>query len=379
MATGPTGSGPRPPTSVTGWPPSSPRPDAYRRRRAPPDHRTTAAPPSVAELELPDVPAPTLRTRLVKAAFVAAIGQVRSRSGGVPTADAPEEELERYALALRDQAEQALSRLPGGRTVRDAEVADADVAGLWVADDRAGCRPGPQGAERVVLHLHGGAFVLGSPRTHRGLAATLSRASRAPVFLPRYRLAPEHVWPAALDDAVAAYRWLLDEQGVAPERLAVSGDSAGGGLALALLLRAKDEGLPLPACYAGLSPWTDLAGTGTSMQELAEADPWLPADLVVPAARAYAGQRALEDPLVSPLYGDLADLPPMLVHVGSDEILLDDAVRLVERAREAAVDASVAVFEGLWHVFQAFPLPESGASLREIGAFVRRHTGGSRL
>jgi acetyl esterase/lipase len=331
--------------------------------------------------------AATLRTRILKLGLLAGLRAIR-RSGGQPPLDGPEEGLEEFALGLRDRIETLASRAPLGRTIRVGPVAaDAPVDGLWVADDRARTRgrAAPAGAsvqagerdedaERVVLHLHGGAYLLCSPETHRGLAAALSRAARGPVLLPRYRLAPQHVFPAAVDDAVAAYRWLVEDRGVAPERIAVSGDSAGGGLALAMLLTARDAGLPMPACYVGLSPWTDLAGTGTSMAELDRIDPWLSAELVAPAARAYAGAASLEDPRVSPLYGDLTGLPPMLVHVGSDEILLDDAVRLVDRARAAGVDASLGVFEGLWHVFQAFPVPESRRSLREIGAFVRRHT-----
>lgn len=325
---------------------------------------------------------PTLRTRLVKAGFVTALRVLRSTAGGAPTADAPEQELEEYALGMRNQIETLAGRLPTGRTVRFRDADEAPVPGLWVADGRAlppigddavsdlGCAH----AERIVLHLHGGAYVMGSSRTHRGLGVALSRTAEAQVLLPDYRLAPEDLHPAAIDDALAVYRWLVEDRGFPAGRIAVSGDSAGGGLALALLYAARDAGLPLPACYVGLSPWTDLAGTGRSMLELDGIDPWLSADLVFPAARAYAGTTDLEDPLVSPLYGDLSGLPPMLVHVGSDEILLDDAVRLVERAREAGVDASLGNFEGLWHVFQAFPLPESRASLREIGAFIRRHT-----
>jgi epsilon-lactone hydrolase len=327
---------------------------------------------------------PTLRTRVVKAGFVAGLELLRSRGGGTPTADAPEEELTEYALALRTQLEGLADRLPNGRTVRIERDLDAPVDGLWVADGRAipplgedgtDAALGPTSAERVLLHLHGGAYVMGSPETHRGLASALSRTTHAQVFLPRYRLAPEDRFPAAVDDAVATYRWLVDTCGVPPGRLVVSGDSAGGGLGLAMMYAARDAGLPLPAAYVGLSPWTDLAGTGDSMHELDGTDPWLSADMVLPAARAYAGDVALDDPLCSPLYGDLSGLPPMLVHVGSDEILLDDAARLVERARAVGVDASLGRFEGLWHVFQAFPLPESRASLREIGGFVRRHTG----
>jgi epsilon-lactone hydrolase len=328
---------------------------------------------------------PTLRTRIVKAGFVAAVEAMRRSGGGTPAADAPEDELTEYALALRAQLEQLSDRLPNGRTVRIEPEFDAPVDGLWVADGRAipplgddGAHAplGPATAERVVLHLHGGAYVLGSPESHRGLASVLSRTSHAQVFLPRYRLAPEDRFPAAVDDAVASYRWLTETCGVVPGRIAVSGDSAGGGLGLALLLSLRDAGLELPACYLGMSPWTDLAATGESMRELDGIDPWLSADMVAPAARAYAGEHSLEDPLVSPLYGDLTGLPPMLVHVGTDEILLDDAVRLVERARAVGVDASLGRFRGLWHVFQAFPVPESRASLREFGGFVRRHTSG---
>lgn len=326
---------------------------------------------------------PALRTRVVKAVFVAAVEAMRWSGGGTPAPDAPEDELTEYALALRARLEQLSDRLPNGRTVRIEPELDAPVDGLWVADGRAippfgddGATTslGPGTAQRVVLHLHGGAYVLGSPESHRGLASALSRTSHAQVFLPRYRLAPEARFPAAVDDAVASYRWLTETCGVPAASIAVSGDSAGGGLGLALLLSLRDAGLDLPACYLGLSPWTDLAGTGTSMRELDGIDPWLSAAMVVPAARAYAGDASLEDPLLSPLYGDLTGLPPMLVHVGSDEILLDDAVRLVERARAAGVDASVGRFPGLWHVFQAFPVPESRASLREFGGFVRRHT-----
>ncbi|WP_052666370.1 alpha/beta hydrolase [Nitriliruptor alkaliphilus] len=325
---------------------------------------------------------PTLRTRLVRAGFVAALQAVRRTAGGVPLGDAPEEELREYALGMRAQLETLSARLPTGRTVRFREADECPVAGLWVADGRAlppvgddqvsdlGCDT----AERVVLHLHGGAYVMGSPRTHRGLAAALSRTAHAQVLLPDYRLAPEDVHPAALDDALAVYRWLVEERAYPAARIAVTGDSAGGGLGLGLLFAARDAGLPLPACYVGLSPWTDLAGTGGSVRELDGIDPWLSTDLLVPAARAYAGTTDLEDPMVSPLYGDLVGLPPVLVHVGSDEILRDDAVRLVERAREAGVDASLGIFDGLWHVFQAFPLPESRSSLREVGAFIRRQT-----
>ncbi len=303
-----------------------------------------------------------------KRTFVAALKAQRFLVGEIDP-EGPEQELEAFALKLREQMEQVARYTPVPKAVEVTRVDDGPVPAERVRSDRA-----EDG--RVVLHLHGGGYMMGSPRTHRGMAAALSRVAHAEVVVPDYRLAPEHRHPAALEDALAWYRRLLD-QGVDPARLAVSGDSAGGGLGVALLLEARDEGLPLPACYVGMSPWVDLAGTGESMTVRAARDPWLRADLVPTAARGYAGETALDDARISPLYGDLAGLPPMLVHAGTEEILFDDARRLVERARAAGVDASLGVFEGMWHVFHAFPgLPESRAALREIGAFIRRHTGG---
>ena len=313
---------------------------------------------------------PSLQARIVLRGFAVGLQLMRRAGGGAPSPDAPEEELRAFALGMRAQMEEMTARLPVGRNL--ASAAPDGIDGLWVSDRRT-TAPSPHGAERVVMHLHGGAYLMGSPNTHRGLAVALSRTARAPVLLPRYRLAPESTYPAALEDAVAAYRWLLD-QGVAAERIVLSGDSAGGGLALALLLSLADEDLPRPAAYVGFSPWTDLSGSGASMKDRNDRDPWLSADLVVPAARSYAGDASLTDPRISPLYGDLSVLPPTLVHVGSEEILFDDAARLVVRAREAGVDASLGRFDGMWHVFQAFPLPEARRSLREVGAFVRRHT-----
>jgi epsilon-lactone hydrolase len=311
----------------------------------------------------------------MRRALVTAVHAMRRRGGGAPHPESPAEELESYALRLREQMERMGSRLNPGTRVTWHDIGTTHsppppVGGLWVEDEKVSAD------DRVVLHLHGGAYLMGSPRTHLGMGASLSRTSRSPVVLPDYRLAPEHVFPAALDDAVSTYRWLVEAEGFRPDRIAVTGDSAGGGLGLSLLVRLRDEGLELPACYVGLSPWTDLAGTGASMTELDELDPWLSAAMVAPAARAYAGDTPLDDPLLSPLYADLAGLPPMLVHVGGHEILLDDARRLVERARDAGVEASLGVFEDMWHVFQAFPgLPETRRALREVGAFIRRCTG----
>jgi epsilon-lactone hydrolase len=339
---------------------------------------------------------PSLRSRIVRHGLVAAVAALRSTGTGAPDPDAPEADLEAYALRLRAQMEELATKLPPLRGAYAVASPDAPVRSLWVASERVVADLAAQQrmepdllvdpdlgladvltrADRVTLHLHGGGYCMGSPETHRGLAGALSRTSRGPVLLPDYRLAPEHKYPAALDDAMATYRWLVEERAVSPQRIAITGDSAGGGLAAALLVRLRDDDdLPGPACYASMSPWTDLAATGGSMQELASIDPWLTAALVKPAGRGYAGTVPLEHPYVSPLYADLHGLPPLLLHVGSDEILLDDARRFVEKARAQGVDASLGRFEGLWHVFHAFPgLPESRDALREIGAFIRRHT-----
>jgi acetyl esterase/lipase len=196
--------------------------------------------------------------------------------------------------------------------------------------------------------------------------------------MPAYRLAPEYPFPAAVDDAVASYRWLVDDQGIDPDHIAITGDSAGGGLGLALLLRLRDEGDRLPACYAGLSPWTDLAATGESIHLNNGRDALfgiIDPEVAPKLGLLYAEDHEIKDPLVSPLYADLTGLPPLLVHVGEAELIRDDGVRLVEEARAQGVDASVGIFRDMWHVFQAFPVPEASQSLREIGGFIRRHTG----
>ncbi len=223
---------------------------------------------------------------------------------------------------------------------------------------------------RHVLFLHGGGYVTGSPALYRHFTWRIATAARAHVLAINYRLAPEHPFPAALDDALAAYRWLL--AGAAdPQRTAVLGDSAGGGLALALLLKLRDDGLVLPAAAVALSPWTDLALTGASLSLSAKSDPMLnPAD-----ARLFAGCYLADadprNPYASPLYGNPAGLPPTLIHVGSDEILHDDAVRMAENLRAAGCPVQIEVWPRMphgWHLF-APVLPEARTAIARIGAF----------
>jgi acetyl esterase/lipase len=257
--------------------------------------------------------------------------------------------------------------LPEGTTI---EVVDAGgVPAEWVSVAGA---PG----DAVLLYLHGGGYCIGSINTHRGMAARLAQACRARALNLDYRLAPEHPHPAAVDDAVAAYRWLLD-RGVAPAQIVLGGDSAGGGLVMATLLALRDAGHPLPVAGFCLSPWVDLECSGETMTTKADVDPMVGKDGLTEMAAAYAGDHELRHPLVSPLHADLSGLPPLLIQVGTAETLLDDAVRLADRARNAGMDVRLEAWDDLVHVFQAFApmVPEAVEAIDGIGRFVRERTG----
>ena len=249
------------------------------------------------------------------------------------------------------------------RTVRvDAGGAPAD----WIAVPAS--LP-----ERHVLYLHGGGYRVGSPQTYRHFTWRLAQAVRARLLFVDYRLAPEHPFPAALEDAAAAYRWMLAQRADS-RRLIVIGESAGGGLALGLLLKLRDERTPLPAACVVMSPWTDLALTGASLKTNAVSDPMLNADDLPRFAADYLAGADPRDPYASPLYGDPAGLPPTLIHVGSDEILCDDAVRMAERMQAARCQVELAVWPRMphaWHLL-ATVLPEARAALKHIGAFIDR-------
>ena len=229
-------------------------------------------------------------------------------------------------------------------------------------------------ADRVILYLHGGGYVIGSNRAYREYGGRLARAAEARVCVLNYRLAPEHPFPAAVDDAVMAYQWLLNE-GVQPNQIVIAGDSAGGGLALATLFSLRDAALALPAGAALLSPWVDLEGTGASSAPGAVDDPLVSQEALQNMSAAYA-VRDLRNPLVSPLHGDFAGLPPLLIQVGTREILLDDAVRTAEKARAAGVEVSYFAGEDLIHVWPVLiaGAPESVAAVAQIGAFVAART-----
>ncbi len=259
------------------------------------------------------------------------------------------------------------------RPPRGVEIAEIDTGG--VAAERITSelsRP-----DRHVLYLHGGAYVLGWPSLYRDLTWRIAAAARATVLCIDYRLAPEHPFPAALDDAMTGYRWLL-AQGADPRHVAISGDSAGGGLMLALMLRLRDEALPLPAAGATVSPWTDLALTGPSFRPgRSAADPMIQTGAASRVAGLYLAGADPRNPYASPLYGDPTGLPPVLIMVGSDEVLRDDAVRMADRMRAAGCDVVLDVTPGMfhgWHLFSRL-MPESRRTVARIGAFLQSRLG----
>ena len=249
------------------------------------------------------------------------------------------------------------------------QVGAGGVSAEWVST------PGVA-QDRVVMYLHGGGYIIGSMRTHRSPLAYLSRVSDSRVLGLNYRLAPEHPFPAAVEDSVAAYRWLLAE-GISPQRIVIGGDSCGGGLTIATLVALKYFGYPMPAGGISHSGWTDLAHTGGSFQTKAELDPILDFEMIEGMATAYLGDRPRTTPLASPYYADLSGLPPLLVQVGTAEILLDDSLRLADKAKESGVDVTLEVWDDMPHVWQAFAsfLPEARQALESCGEFIKTHTG----
>lgn len=229
---------------------------------------------------------------------------------------------------------------------------------------------------RAILYLHGGGYVMGSIATHRELAARLSRACGARVLLIDYRLAPEQPFPAAVEDAAAAYRWLL-AGGVDANRLVIAGDSAGGGLTVSTLVALRDARDPLPAAAVCLSPWVDLECTGESMTTRSAVDPLLQRALLQKMAEPYLHGQSPRSPLASPLYADLSGIPPLLIQVGTSEVLFDDSTRLAERARKAGVDVALEPWEEMIHDFQLFAalLPEGREAIARIGEYVRKRIG----
>ena len=261
------------------------------------------------------------------------------------------------------------------------------VSGFPVADDVICERVGANGVpsewisapgaaeDKVLLYLHGGGYVIGSTRTHREMVSRLSRASGSRALAIDYRLAPENPFPAAVEDSISAYRWLLSN-GIKPNRITIAGDSAGGGLTVSTLVALRYLGEPMPAAAIPISPWVDMEGIGESMTTKAEVDPVVTLEGLQFMAQTYMGDMDRRTPLAAPLYADLSGLPPLLIHVGTAEVLLDDATRLAERAKAAGVEVEIEAWDDMPHVWHAFAaiLPEGQQAIERIGEFIRKHT-----
>jgi epsilon-lactone hydrolase len=256
-----------------------------------------------------------------------------------------------------------LTTEPDGVTYEDVDA--GGIPAMWVAPDHAA-------PDRVLQYVHGGGYVICSMHTHRRMVGHIAKAAGVRALNVDYRLAPEHPHPAAVDDSVAAYRWLLD-QGFTPEHLAIAGDSAGGGLTIATLVALRDQGVPQPAAAVPISPWVDLEGTGESMTTRAHVDLMVSLEGLKLMADAFLCGQDPRHPLAAPLYADLTGIAPMYIQVGDEEALLDDATRIADRARAVGVDVRLDVFPEMQHVFQmsAGNVPEADEAMERIGAYLR--------
>lgn len=237
----------------------------------------------------------------------------------------------------------------------------------WVEDSRIA-------TDRVILFFHGGGYHIGGFETHKRLMCHLATAAHAKVLFVDYRKAPEFKFPAPIEDAKLVYQYLLNS-GYSNSKIAIAGDSAGGGLALAISVHLKEENLPLPTSITLISPWVDLSGSGKSIQTKKDVDPWLDEKTVKSWGESYIGHESLHHPFASPLYANLENLPPILIHVGTNEVLLDDSTRLYDRLIASKIEAELKIWEGMIHVFQNFDYiyPEANKSIVELGNFIQHH------
>ncbi len=277
------------------------------------------------------------------------------------------QDVEKIRRRLRLQARFLFSNPPLTTYLPDRLTSDAtSMPALW-ANAATAEKPG------VILYFHGGAYVFGAPETHSAMLARLSALTGLRTILPDYRMAPEHPFPAAIDDARAAYCALL-ARGYAPERIVLGGDSAGGGLALALLHVICAENLPRPGATFVFSPWTDLTLSGDSLSANATADPLMPADRLEESRSRYLDGAAPEDPRASPLFGSFSTSPPVLIQVGGTEILLDDSRRMAANLQSQGVDARLEIWDKTPHVWQIFQgkLKAADQALRDVAAFIEK-------
>jgi acetyl esterase/lipase len=271
--------------------------------------------------------------------------------------------------ALRTSFSDLMAQVPVAPDVHQRPLEIGGVAGVEVTIDGAAA-----GNEDVILYFHGGVYVIGSAASSVPLVGDLVRRTGTRAISLEYRLAPEHPYPAAIEDARAAYEGLLG-QGIAPAQIALAGESAGGGLAVATLLALREVGLPLPSCAYVMSPYVDLTLSGETLAARRDVDPLLSPDGLRARIPDYVGTADASDPAISPIFADLTDLPPLLIQVGSHEVLLSDALRLAARAALAEVAVTLDVTPGVPHVFQAYAglLDEAGAALDRASAFLRAH------
>ncbi len=259
-----------------------------------------------------------------------------------------------------------MAKLPKG--VKYEKVEFDGIAAEWSIPDNLK-NPG------VILYLHGGGYVAGSIRTHRGTTGRLAHASKTKCLSVEYSLAPEKPFPAGLDDAIKAYHWLL-KQGFDNKKIVISGDSAGGGLAVATMLRLRNENAPQPAAGVLMSPWLDLECTGESALTLANADPMVVPEALREMGLFYTSKDKLRDSLVSPLYADLKGLPPMFIQASSSEVLYDDTTRFEKKLKEAGVQVDVEIWKKMVHVWQAYApiLPEAMKAIEKLGLYIENKT-----
>ena len=295
---------------------------------------------------------PTVRERLSRWLLMRFLHQARRSLARDPSPARMRKDLERFEQRMLRHAVDPLL----------APVDLGTCKGGWLGPDA-------DGEGRVILYLHGGAFIAESPRVHGALLAQIARAAGGRGFYVSYRLAPEHPYPAGTDDCLAAYRHLL-AAGIDPARMVIAGDSAGGNLALVTAMRARDDGMPLPAALVLMSPVLDATFTGDSVQRNDGLDPLFRGSILRSFADYYVPAERRREPYVSPLAGDLTGLPPILAMVGSSELLLDDSVRLAARAGNVTLQ----VWHGMPHVFPAMPgLPEAGQAIDAMARFIRLH------
>lgn len=266
---------------------------------------------------------------------------------------------------LGADAASVIVRGPKGFRTKHEVISAVHVTHIYPTTAKAG---------RIILYLHGGGYVVGSAQSHTKLAAQIGHAAQSNVCLVEYHLAPKHRCPRAIEDVLGVYEALL-AAGQDPAQVVIAGDSAGGGLTLTAAIAIRDAGLPLPAALVLFSPWVDLSLSGETIIANASRDAMLKPEWIRWCAQQYAGAKSLTDPACSPLYADLTGLPPMLIHVGTEEILLSDAQRMTEKAHQAGITAELKVFDGVGHVFQfhAGFLKESDQSIQEVGNFINNH------